>query len=44
MKTIYKEFKCPQCGSVRFINVKGICFDCYNENTLMAIEKKRKMQ
>ncbi|MFW9941091.1 MAG: hypothetical protein ACFFFT_08615 [Candidatus Thorarchaeota archaeon] len=44
MKTLYKEFNCPQCGGLRYINVNGICFDCYNKNTLITLEKKRKKQ
>lgn len=44
MKTIYKEFNCPQCGYLRYINVNGICFDCTNENTLVTLAERRKMQ
>jgi len=44
MKTLYKEFNCPQCGGLRYINVNGICFDCNNKNTLLALEKRRKTQ
>lgn len=44
MKTIFLEFCCPQCGELRYINVSGICFDCNNENTLIALEKQRKLQ
>ncbi len=44
MKTLYKEFNCPQCGCLRFINVNGICFDCSNENTLVTLTERRKMQ
>lgn len=44
MKTVYKEFCCPQCGELRFINVNGICFDCYSENNLVALAEQRKIQ
>jgi hypothetical protein len=44
MKPIYKEFFCPQCGEIRYINVNGICFDCNNENSLLALAKQRKHQ
>ena len=44
MKTIFKEFNCPQCGKLRHINVNGICFDCNNENTLIILAEKRKLQ
>ncbi|MFW9972465.1 MAG: hypothetical protein ACFFDF_19930 [Candidatus Odinarchaeota archaeon] len=44
MKTIFKEFCCPQCGEIRYINIKGICFDCNNENTLLTLAKQRKTQ
>jgi hypothetical protein len=44
MKPIFREFSCSQCGELRYINVNGICFDCYNENTLSALAKKRKLQ
>ncbi len=44
MKTLYKEFNCPQCGGLRYINVDGICFDCNNKNILLALEKRRKIQ
>lgn len=44
MKPIFEEFCCPQCGEIRYINVKGICFDCNNENTLLALAKVRKSQ
>jgi predicted ATP-dependent serine protease len=44
MKPLYEEFCCPQCGELRHINVNGICFDCNNENTLVALAKQRKMQ
>ncbi|MFX0037805.1 MAG: hypothetical protein ACFFCY_00160 [Promethearchaeota archaeon] len=44
MKPIFKEFCCPQCGEIRYINVRGICFDCNNEKTLLALAKKRKIQ
>jgi hypothetical protein len=43
MKPIYKEFNCPQCGKLRHINVNGICFDCNNENTLVALAEQRKL-
>ncbi|UCD00505.1 MAG: hypothetical protein JSV23_06325 [Promethearchaeota archaeon] len=44
MKTVYKEFCCPQCGELRHINVNGICFDCSNENTLLALAEQRKLK
>jgi len=44
MKTLYKEFNCPQCGGLRYIYVNGICFDCCNENTLATLTERRKMQ
>lgn len=44
MKTLYKEFNCPQCGGLRYINVNGICFDCKNKNTLETLAKKRKLE
>lgn len=44
MKAVYKEFCCPQCGKLRYINVNGICFDCINENTLVSLAKQRKLQ
>lgn len=43
MKPIFEEFFCPQCGELRYINVKGICFDCNNQNTLLKLAKKRKL-
>ncbi|MFX1420631.1 MAG: hypothetical protein ACFE9N_17170 [Promethearchaeota archaeon] len=42
MKSIFKEFCCPQCGELRHIKVNGICFDCNNENTLISLAKQRK--
>jgi len=42
MKPIYDEFRCPQCGELRYINVNGICFDCNNQNTLYSLAKHRK--
>ncbi|MFX1301720.1 MAG: hypothetical protein ACFFBV_09880 [Promethearchaeota archaeon] len=44
MKAVYKEFCCPQCGELRHINVNGICFDCNNENNLIALAEQRKLQ
>ncbi|MFX0004189.1 MAG: hypothetical protein ACFFAA_10070 [Promethearchaeota archaeon] len=44
MKPIFEEFCCPQCGEIRYINVKGICFDCNTKKTLLALAKKRKIQ
>jgi len=44
MKTVYKEFNCPQCGEKRYINLNGICFDCNNEKTLISLAEKRKKQ
>ncbi|MFX0080403.1 MAG: hypothetical protein ACFE94_01490 [Candidatus Hodarchaeota archaeon] len=44
MKPIFKEFNCPQCGNLCYINVHGICFDCNNENTLISLAKQRKLQ
>ncbi len=44
MKTVYKEFCCPQCGELRNINVNGICFDCNNQKTLNTLAEKRKLQ
>jgi predicted ATP-dependent serine protease len=44
MKPIYKEFNCPQCGEVRYINVNGICFDCRNENNLDELTRMRNLQ
>jgi len=43
MKPIFKEFCCPQCGELRYINVKGICFDCNNENNLLSLAEQRKL-
>lgn len=42
MKPIFKEFYCPRCGKLRYINVNGICFDCRNEKTLEMLAIKRK--
>lgn len=44
MKPVFKKFCCPQCGKLRYINVNGICFNCNNENILLALAKKRKIQ
>ena len=44
MKPIFKEFWCPECGQIRYINANGICFDCRNEKTLEALAIKRKDQ
>jgi len=44
MKPLYKEFCCSQCGELRHIKVNGICFDCNNENTLIALAEQRKLQ
>ena len=44
MKPLYKEFCCPQCRELRHINVNGVCFDCNNENTLVALAEQRKLQ
>jgi hypothetical protein len=44
MKSIYKEFRCPQCGDLRYINVNGICFDCNNRNTLLTLAEQRRAQ
>ena len=44
MKPVYKEFNCPQCGELRHIDVNGVCFDCNNENTLISLAEKRKLQ
>ena len=44
MKPIFKEFWCPRCGKLRYINVKGICFDCRNEKNLEIVAFKRKDQ
>ncbi|MDX1798116.1 MAG: hypothetical protein R3255_05665 [Candidatus Lokiarchaeia archaeon] len=43
MKAIFLEFICPQCGEKRYVNVSGICFDCNNENNLLALAKQRKL-
>ena len=42
-KPVYKEFICPQCGDLRYINVNGICYDCSNENKLVSLVKQRKL-
>ena len=42
MKPIFKEFYCPQCGELRYVNINGICYDCKNENTLLALAEVRK--
>jgi len=42
MKPIYNEFRCPQCGELRYINVNGICFDCNNQNILYLLAEQRK--
>ncbi|MFW9826347.1 MAG: hypothetical protein ACFFEY_01865 [Candidatus Thorarchaeota archaeon] len=44
MKPIFEEFYCPQCGELRYINVKGICFDCNNKIRLLTLAKQRKSQ
>ncbi|MFX1375625.1 MAG: hypothetical protein ACFFA0_07420 [Promethearchaeota archaeon] len=44
MKPIYEEFCCPQCGKLRHINVKGICFDCNNKKKLLSLAEQRKLQ
>jgi hypothetical protein len=44
MKPIFKEFWCPSCGKLRFIDVDGICFDCRNKKTLETLAIKRKRQ
>lgn len=44
MKPKFGKFCCPQCGELRHINVNGICFDCNNENTLLALAEQRKLQ
>lgn len=44
MKPIFKEFSCPQCGQLRYIDVNGICFDCRNEKRLISLAIKRKKQ
>ena len=44
MKTVYKEFICPQCGDLCYINVNGICFECNNKNNLELLAKKRKFE
>ncbi len=44
MKPIFREFCCPQCEELRYVNVNGVCFDCNNENTLIALAKQRKLQ
>ncbi len=43
MKAIYKEFKCPQCGELRYIIVNGVCFNCDNENTLISLAEQRNL-
>jgi hypothetical protein len=44
MKPKFGKFCCPQCGKLRYINVNGICFDCNNENTLLALAEQRKLR
>ncbi|MFX1366405.1 MAG: hypothetical protein ACFFCE_01875 [Promethearchaeota archaeon] len=44
MKTVYKEFCCPECGELRYINVNGICFNCKTEKTLTFLAEQRKLQ
>jgi hypothetical protein len=44
MKPTFGEFCCPQCGELRYININGICVDCSNENTLVALGEWRKTQ
>ncbi|MFX1569353.1 MAG: hypothetical protein ACFFCV_13405 [Promethearchaeota archaeon] len=44
MKPIFKEFYCPQCGGLRYIDVNGVCFDCNNKNTLILLAEQRKSQ
>lgn len=44
MKPIFSEFCCPQCGDLRYLNVNGVCFDCNNEKTLVALAEQRKLQ
>ncbi len=43
MKPIFEEFCCPHCGELRYVNVNGICYDCNNEITLLALAKQRKL-
>ena len=43
MKPIYNEFRCPQCGELRYINVNRICFDCNNQNILYSLAEQRKL-
>ena len=44
MKAMYKEFNCPQCGELRYIDVNGVCFDCNNKNILTALAEQRKLK
>ena len=44
MKPIFKEFCCPSCEKLRYINDNGICFDCRNKKTLETLAVKRKRQ
>lgn len=44
MKPIFKEFRCPECGKIRYVYVDGICDYCRNVNTLEEITKKRKLE
>lgn len=44
MKPVYREFNCPQCGELRYIDVNGVCFDCNNKNNLLSLADQRKLQ
>ena len=44
MKPIFKEFICPQCGEIRYVSAKGVCFDCNNKNTLLELAQQRSLQ
>ena len=41
MKAVYKEFFCPQCGTIRYIYVNGVCDSCRTENELERIIHER---
>jgi len=44
MKPIFKEFYCPICEKLRYINDNGICFDCRSKKNLETLAIKRKRQ
>lgn len=43
MKIVFKQFKCPECGQIRWLKIKNICVDCRDKQILNEVSQIRKV-